>query len=80
MIPLVIESGETATEIEIRDLISSKGCHECTLQHSLKILWENFRYSTCTDCVLNLMSCMGRMSEMTLVVLLSEQMVGCLVC
>lgn len=46
MIPMVIESGETATETEIRDVISSKEHHESTLQHSLKIHWENFRYIT----------------------------------
>jgi hypothetical protein len=44
MIPLVLESGETATETEIRDLINCRGHHEFTLQHSLKILWENFRF------------------------------------
>jgi hypothetical protein len=48
-IPLVIESGETATETEITDLISSKEHHEFTLQHSLKTLWENFRYATYID-------------------------------
>jgi hypothetical protein len=44
VIPIVIGSGEIATEIGIRNLINSRGHHECTLQHILRTLWENFRY------------------------------------